>query len=78
MSNEPPKVASSVQFALVVAVLGGLVGFVAGGLVHYNFGDSEVVMVFYFLMGLTLVAERVNRLPADVQEGRMPRVPPDR
>ncbi len=31
------------------------------GLVHYNFGDSEVVMIFYFVMGLALVAERVNR-----------------
>ena len=67
-----------VERGLALGALGGLVGFVAGGLVHYNFGDSEVVMVFYFLMGLTLVAERVNRLPADVQEGRMPRVPPDR
>src|SRR5438270_14016252 len=60
-----------VERGLALGALGGLVGFVAGGLVHYNFGDSEVVMVFYFLMGLTLVAERVNRLPADVQEGRM-------
>ncbi|HEX8720796.1 MAG TPA: O-antigen ligase family protein [Pyrinomonadaceae bacterium] len=46
---------------------GGLIGFVAAGLVHYNFGDSEVVMVFYLIMGLALAAERlvggVNREP---------------
>jgi len=43
---------------LVLGALGGLVGFVAAGLVHYNFGDSEVVQVFYFIMGLALAAER--------------------
>ncbi len=40
-----------------------------GGLVHYNFGDSEVVMVFYFVMGPALIAERVNRLTPRAQEG---------
>jgi hypothetical protein len=29
--------------------------------VHYNFGDSEVVMVFYFIMGLSLAAVRMGR-----------------
>jgi O-antigen ligase len=57
-----------VERGLALGALGGLIGFVAGGLVHYNFGDSEVVMVFYFVMGLTLVAERLVRLPADAQE----------
>jgi len=56
-----------VERGLVLGALGGLVGFVAGGLVHYNFGDSEVVMVFYFVMGLTLAAERLRRLPACAQ-----------
>ena len=48
---------------LVLGALGGLVGFLAAGLVHYNFGDSEVVMVFYLIMGLSLAAERLNRGP---------------
>jgi O-antigen ligase len=43
---------------LVLGALGGLVGFLSAGLVHYNFGDSEVVMVFYFIMGLALAVER--------------------
>jgi O-antigen ligase len=46
---------------LALGALGGLAGFVAAGLVHYNFGDSEVVMVFYLIMGLSLAAERLNR-----------------
>jgi O-antigen ligase len=43
---------------LVLGALGGLTGFFASGLVHYNLGDSEVVMVFYLIMGLTLALER--------------------
>jgi hypothetical protein len=38
----------------VLGALGGLCGFFVSGLVHYNWGDSEVVMIFYFIMGLTL------------------------
>lgn len=39
---------------LLIGAFGGLVGFVVSGVVHYNWGDSEVVMVVYFIMGLTL------------------------
>jgi len=27
--------------------------------VHYNWGDSEVVMIFYLIMGFSLVVERM-------------------
>ena len=43
---------------LSLGALGGLVGFFASGLVHYNWGDSEVVMVFYLIMGLSLSVRR--------------------
>lgn len=43
---------------IVLGALGGLCGFFLSGLVHYNWGDSEVVMIFYFIMGLTLVLQR--------------------
>jgi O-antigen ligase len=55
-----------VERGLVLGALGGLVGFVSAGLVHYNFGDSEVVMVFYFIMGLALAAERL-RAPTEAE-----------
>jgi O-antigen ligase len=58
-----------VERGLLLGALGGLVGFVSGGLVHYNFGDSEVVMVFYFIMGLALAAARMGEDDAD---GRRP------
>jgi O-Antigen ligase len=43
---------------LALGALGGLVGFFTSGLVHYNWGDSEVVTVFYFIMGMCLVIDR--------------------
>ena len=43
---------------IALGALGGLIGFFASGLVHYNWGDSEVVMVFYLIMGLTLALKR--------------------
>jgi O-antigen ligase len=52
------KVDGWIERGLILGALGGLVGFIASGMVHYNFGDSEVVMVFYFIMGLSLVLER--------------------
>jgi O-antigen ligase len=50
---------------LAVGALGGALGFFASGLVHYNWGDSEVVTVFYFVMGLCLVVERTNQQVVD-------------
>jgi O-antigen ligase len=36
---------------ILLGCLGGLIGFFASGLVHYNLGDQEVAMVFFILMG---------------------------
>jgi hypothetical protein len=38
---------------LLLGALGGSIGFLASGLVHYNWGDSEVAMTFYLIMGLS-------------------------
>ena len=46
---------------LALGAFGGLAGFLVSGLVHYNWGDSEVVTVLYFIMGLVLVVERSLR-----------------
>ena len=50
---------------LALGALGGTIGFFASGLVHYNWGDSEVVTVVYFIMGLCLVVERTNQRNTD-------------
>ena len=53
------SVVESFPRSLALGALGGLVGFFASGLVHYNWGDSEVVTVVYLIMGLTLVVVRL-------------------
>ena len=44
---------------ILLGALGGLAGFFTSGLVHYNWGDSEVVMVFYMIMGMSLAIVRL-------------------
>jgi hypothetical protein len=46
---------------LALGALGGLLGFFLIGIVHYNWGDSEVVGILYFIMGLSLSLERMRR-----------------
>jgi O-antigen ligase len=55
------KVEGWIERGIVLGALGGLVGFISSGMVHYNLGDSEVAMIFYFIMGLSLVVERLSR-----------------
>jgi len=50
-----------IERGIILGALGGLVGFMCSGAVHYNWGDSEVVMIFYLIMGLSLVVERLTR-----------------
>lgn len=55
------EVGGWIEKGIVLGALGGLAGFFTSGLVHYNFGDSEDAMIFYFIMGLALVVERETR-----------------
>jgi len=41
--------------------LGSLTAFLIAGLSQYNFGDSEVVMLFYFLLGMVMVIPRIAK-----------------
>jgi len=50
---------------IALGALGGLVGFFTSGIVHYNWGDSEVVMVLYFIMGLSLVIQRSTQVSSN-------------
>ncbi|HEY0375995.1 MAG TPA: O-antigen ligase family protein [Pyrinomonadaceae bacterium] len=61
---------SWVERGIVLGALGGLAGFVTSGMVHYNFGDSEVVMIFYFIMGLSLVVWRLARGDGEAVSGK--------
>jgi O-antigen ligase len=58
---------------IILGILGGAIGFFISGLVHYNYGDQEVVMVFYFLMGIAASYYRdrvVTPLGEPVEEPR--------
>lgn len=37
---------------IILGCAGGLTGFFASGIVHYNLGDNEIAMTFYLLMAL--------------------------
>ncbi|MFN2577118.1 MAG: O-antigen ligase family protein [Pyrinomonadaceae bacterium] len=50
-----------IERGIVLGALGGLVGFMTSGVVHYNWGDSEVVMIFYLIMGFSLVVDRRSK-----------------
>ncbi len=39
---------------ILLGAFGGLIGFLASGMVHYNLGDSEVAMVFFWIAGVAL------------------------
>jgi O-antigen ligase len=47
--------------ALVVGSLASVTGFHVAGLFEYTFGDSEVIMLVYFLMALPYVVREVDR-----------------
>ena len=50
-----------VERGILLGALGGLIGFLTSGLVHYNWGDSEVVMIFYMVMGLALAIHQKSQ-----------------
>lgn len=43
---------------IALGTLGATAGFLASGLFHYNFGDSEVVMLFWLLAGMAIALQR--------------------
>ena len=51
-------------YGLALGILGGASGFLASSLVHYDFGDSVVVFLFWFLAGIALaVRQHLARQP---------------
>jgi len=42
------------SYGVLLGILGALTGFLLSSLVNYNYGDAEVAMMFWFLMGIAL------------------------
>ena len=58
------------SFGLLLGSLGALTGFLASSLVNYNYGDGEVVMLFWFVMGIgVFLTDEMNNNGA-ANEGR--------
>jgi O-antigen ligase len=53
--------ASSILHPILIGSLSALAAFLVSGLFEYNFGDSEVVMLLYFTIGIAIAAERINK-----------------
>lgn len=49
-----------IERGVSLGALGGLAGFVLSGVVHYNWIDSEVVTILYFIMGLNLTLAKLS------------------
>ena len=50
-------------YGILLGTLGALTGFLASSLVNYNYGDAEVAMLFWFLMGIGHVLHRFATMP---------------
>jgi hypothetical protein len=49
------------RYGLLLGATGALTGFFASSLVNYNFGDGEVALVFWWLMGIVVVLTITKR-----------------
>jgi len=56
--KEPARERDPVVTPLAAAALAGLAAFIVSGLFEYNFGDSEVMILFLFLMTVPFAASR--------------------
>ena len=45
----------------ILGALAATVGFIVAGFFEYNFGDSEIAMMMYFLMGCVIVVWQQNK-----------------
>lgn len=60
-------------WGIALGGLGALVAFNVNSLVHFNFGDGEVVMMFWLLTGLVFAVRRMSlEAPADESRERIP------
>lgn len=50
-------------YGILLGASGALTGFLLSSLVNYNYGDSEVVMLFWWLMGVVMVLDANDTIP---------------
>ncbi len=55
------------RYGVLLGASGAVAGFFASSLVNYNFGDGEVALVFWWLMGIVVVLSEMTREPTGRQ-----------
>lgn len=50
----------TMSFGILLGLLGALTGFLCSSVVNYNFGDAEVAMLFWYLMGIAMVVSETT------------------
>ncbi|HKP37489.1 MAG TPA: O-antigen ligase family protein [Pyrinomonadaceae bacterium] len=58
---------SATIHGLALGAMGGLAGFLMSSLVNYNFGDSEVALLFWWMMGALVVISNGTARPIEKQ-----------
>ncbi|MGH9929596.1 MAG: O-antigen ligase family protein [Pyrinomonadaceae bacterium] len=53
------------RYGLLLGATAALAGFFASSLVNYNFGDGEVALVFWWLLGIVVVLTTVSENPPE-------------
>lgn len=56
------------RYGVLLGATGAVAGFLASSLVNYNFGDGEVALVFWWLMGIVVVLIEVNGKSIGMQQ----------
>ena len=51
------------SYGILLGSLGALTGFLVSSVVNYSYGDAEVAMLFWFLMGIALSTDYTDSAP---------------
>src|SRR4029079_14611806 len=52
----------TLSYGILLGILAALTAFLASSLVNYNYGDAEVAMMFWFLMGIALSTDYTDSI----------------
>ncbi len=65
--REARDTADTNSYGVLLGASGAIAGFFASSLVNYNFGDGEVALVFWWLMGIVVVLATPESIKASIK-----------
>jgi O-Antigen ligase len=60
--NQARDLSDTNSSGVLLGALGSLTGFLASSMVNYNYGDGEVTMMFWWLMGIAMVVSQQSSI----------------